>query len=269
MQHIIESETDSLEATRKHFADSVRFPLLFVALMWMIHLYQDISGFDVGTYGIMSRRVWGLRGIFTAPLVHGSWQHLISNSIPFLVLSVMNLYFYRKVAMRAFWMIYLLTGAAVWLFARPVSHIGASGVVYGLVSFLFWNGIFRRSLRSIILAAIVMLVYSGMFAGVLPEQEGISWESHLLGSIVGIFASFWYKTELEDDELEAKRDPFADERGVEKRPFLPADIFEKTKAQRQAEAEEAARLREEELLRQQQAQQQMYFPPYWNQTQTW
>lgn len=269
MQHIIESEADSLEATRKHFTDSLRFPLFFVALMWVVHLYQDMTGFDAGVYGIMSRRLWGLRGIFTAPLVHGSWEHLISNSIPFLVLSVMSLYFYRKVAMRAFWMIYLLTGFSVWLLARPVSHIGASGIVYGLVSFLFWSGVFRRSVRSMILAAIVMLVYSGMFAGVLPEQEGISWESHLLGSLVGIVASFWFKTELEDDELEAKRDPFADERGIEKVPFLPADIFEKTKAQRLAEAEEAARLREEELLRLQQEQQQHFFPPFWNQSQTW
>jgi len=270
MQHIIDSESDSLEVTRRHFADSVRFPLFFVTLIWAVHLYQVSAGFDPGEYGIMSRRLWGLRGVFTGPLVHGSWEHLISNSIPLVVLSVISLYFYRKVAMRAFWMIYLLTGLSVWLFARPVSHIGASGVVYGLVSFLFWNGVFRRSLRSIILAAIVMLVYSGMFAGVLPEQEGISWESHLLGSLVGIFASFWFKTELEDDELEVRRDPFADERGAEKQPFLPSGIFDKTKAQRQAEAEEEARLRHEEMLREQQERaQQQFFPPFWNRTQTW
>lgn len=165
--------------------------------------------------------------------------------------------------MRAFWMIYFLTGAAVWLFARPVSHIGASGVVYGLVAFIFWNGIFRRSLRSIILAAVVMLLYSGMFMGVLPDQEGISWESHLLGSLMGIFTSFWFKGELEDDEAEHRHDPFADERDVEKQYFLPRDVFEKTKAERIAEEEEFRRHREQNN--------QTYppFPPFWNQSQTW
>lgn len=200
MSAFIDSETDSLELTRKHFYDSIRFPLFVVAMIWLVQLYQWISGFDPGMYGIMSRRIWGLQGILTGPLVHGSWGHLASNSLPLFVLTAMTLYFYRKVGMRAFWTIYLLTGVSVWLFARPVSHIGASGIVYGLVSFIFWNGIFRRSLRSIMLAAIVMILYSGMFMGILPEQEGISWESHLLGSLVGIFTSFWFKTELEEEE---------------------------------------------------------------------
>ena len=218
-------------------------------------------------YGIMSRRIWGLQGILTGPLVHGSWGHLASNTFPLFVLTAMTLYFYRKVAMRAFWTIYLLTGVSVWLFARPVSHIGASGVVYGLVSFIFWNGVFRRSLRSIMLAAIVMILYSGMFMGILPEQEGISWESHLLGSLVGIFTSFWFKSELEEEE-ERPEDPFADERNQEKQYFLPRDIFEKTKAERFAEAE-ALRLLEEEKERTQQEDQQRFYPPFWNQNQTW
>jgi len=271
MQHIIDSDSDSFEITRRHFVDSLRFPVFFIALIWVVHFYQVTAGFYRGEYGIMSRRLWGIRGIFTGPLVHGSFGHLASNTVPLLVLTVISLYFYRKVAIRAFWMIYLLTGLCVWLFARPVSHIGASGVVYGLVSFIFWNGIFRRSLRSIILAAIVVLVYSGMFVGVLPDQEGISWESHLLGSIVGVFVSFWFKTELEDDETEVVTDPFADERGVPKQSFLPAGIFEKTKAQRLAEAEEEAQRRLEEL-RKQQAQLPdgtRFFPPFWNQNQTW
>lgn len=261
MKSILESESDSLEITRRHFYESIRFPIVAVAVIWLIHLYQVSDGFDPGEYGIMSRRLWGLRGIVTGPLVHGSWGHLISNTFPLFVLTIIALYFYRKVAMRAFWMIYLLTGAAVWLFARPVSHIGASGVIYGLVAFIFWNGIFRRSLRSIILAGMVVLLYSGMFMGILPDQEGISWESHLLGSLVGIFTSFWFKGELEDDEAE-RHDPFADERNMEKEFFIPRDIFEKTKVERAAEAEE-------EALRRQQQDNDRFYPPFWNQNQTW
>jgi membrane associated rhomboid family serine protease len=259
VKSILESESDSLELTRRHFFESMRFPLVAVAFIWLIHLYQVSVGFDPGEYGIMSRRLWGLRGIVTGPMVHGSWGHLASNTFPLFVLTGMALYFYRKVAMRAFWMIYFLTGLAVWLFARPVSHIGASGIVYGLVAFIFWNGIFRRSLRSIILAGVVVLLYSGMFMGVLPDQEGISWESHLLGSLMGIFTSFWFKGELEDDEAERRHDPFADERDLEKQFFLPRDIFEKTKAERAAEEE--ARSRQE--------QNNQMSPPFWNQNQTW
>jgi membrane associated rhomboid family serine protease len=259
LKSILESESDGLELTRRHFYESMRFPLVTVAVIWLVHLYQVASGFDPGEYGVMSRRLWGLRGIVTGPLVHGSWGHLISNTFPLFVLTIIALYFYRKVAIRAFWMIYLLTGAAVWLFARPVSHIGASGVVYGLVAFIFWNGIFRRSLRSIILAGIVVLLYSGMFMGILPDQEGISWESHLLGSLVGIFTSFWFKGELEDDEAIHHHDPFGDERNLEKQYFLPRDVFEKTKVEREAEKE----------ARRSQQQDNQFFPPFWNQNQTW
>lgn len=260
MRPNFDSETDSLELTQRHFTDSLRFPLAAVVFIWLVHAYLSLADVDPGWYGVMPRHIWGLRGIVTAPLVHGSWEHLLSNSFPLFVLSAITLYFYRKVAMRAFWMIYFGTGISVWLLGREVLHIGASGVVYGLVAFIFWNGIFRRSLRSIILALIVMVFYSGMFLGILPAQEGISWESHLLGSLVGIFASFWFKGELEDDELE-KHDPFADERSAEKDYFLPRDIFDKTKAQRALEAEEEARRRQQ--------QNDTLWPPFWNQNNTW
>lgn len=265
MSSIIDSETDSLQLTRQHLIESLRFPLAIVVLLWLVHIWQVTEGFDPGAYGIMSRRAWGLRGIVTAPLIHGSWKHLISNTLPLFVLTFISLYFYRKVAMRAFWLIYFLTGASVWLFARPVSHIGASGVIYGLVSFMFWNGIFRRSLRSIVLAAIVMLLYSGMFLGILPDQEGISWESHLIGSLAGIFASFLFKGELEDEEAHDNRNSIEQDISEEKTYFLPQDSFDKTKALRKQEAEAAQREREAEEAR----NNPFNFPPFWNQDQTW
>lgn len=258
---MLDSENDSFQLTRQHLLDSLKFPALAVGIIWLVHLWQITDGFDPGVYGIMSRRAWGLRGIVTAPLVHGSWKHLISNTLPLFVLSFIALYFYRKVAMRAFWLIYFLTGAAVWLFARPVSHIGASGIIYGLVAFMFWNGVFRRSLRSIMLAGIVILLYSGMFLGILPDQEGISWESHLIGSLAGIFAAFIFKEELEDEEArEIHRHPLDDDWNEEKTLFLPQDIFEKTKAQRAAEQAE---------IEAQRARQFSSGYPFWNQDSTY
>ena len=109
------------------------------------------------------------------------------------------------------------------------------------------------------LAAIVMLLYSGMFVGVLPDQEGVSWESHLLGSLVGIFVAYLFKAVLEDEEEKEAYDPFADERNVEKTSFLPPGIFEKTKAQRAWEAAEEARRREEASG---------FFPPFWHSDRT-
>jgi membrane associated rhomboid family serine protease len=263
LDHIISNETDGFELTKRHFIDSMRLPAILIGILWAIHLHQEIFSWDPGVYGIMSRRVWGLQGILTGPLVHGNWSHLISNSVPLFVLTAMATYFYKKVAVRAFWLIYFFTGCSVWLFARDVSHIGASGVVYGLVAFIFWNGIFRRSLRSIMLAGIVILLYSGMFAGVLPDQEGVSWESHLLGSIVGIVISFWFKSTLEDEEIE-KENAHTDTAYTEKQFFLPRDVFDMTKAQRiaLAQEEEARRQAEEQQTR-------TYYNPFgWYQNNT-
>ena len=183
-------------------------------------------------YGVYPRTLGGLRGIFLSPFIHGSLHHLFSNSIPLFVLLFMTLFFYRRVAFSSIMLIYILTGLGVWAFARPyVYHIGASGVVYGLVSFVFWTGIFRRNLKSVVLALIVTTLYSGYFLGVLPNQEGISWESHLIGGIVGILVAFLFKNSIEIDEN--KRDPWANEENPEY--FLPRDAFEKTLEERRRE----------------------------------
>ncbi|MEY3051552.1 MAG: hypothetical protein RLY31_1337 [Bacteroidota bacterium] len=206
----------------------------YVAAMWGIHLFQLLTSVDLGTFGILPRELYGLRGILFAPFIHDDLPHLLSNSAPVLVLSVIMLYFYRRVATRGILMIYLLTGFAVWLFARRVFHIGASGVVYGLLSFVFWSGIFRRSIKSIILALIVTFLYSGYFWGILPNQEGISWESHLLGGLAGIFTAYWYKEEIEADE-EGQPPSWEREDPSTEQYFLARDTFEKTKAERLAD----------------------------------
>lgn len=214
-------------------AQSLRFPLQFLVLIWIIHIVQLFLPGDFGALGIYPRTTMGLRGIVMAPLIHGDFGHLISNSVPFLVLTTMIMYFYRKVANKAFFMIYFLTGLAVWAFGRSVFHIGLSGVVYGLVAFVFWSGIFRRNIKAIILALIVTVLYSGMFLGVLPNQPGISWESHLLGAIAGIFVAYWLKEDIEVDE-EREVYSWELEPEPEGRLFLPRDTFERTKAERKA-----------------------------------
>lgn len=216
--------------------ESLKWPALLVLLLWAIHLIQFILPGDFVRLGVYPRETFGLKGIFFSPLIHSNWGHLMSNTPPLLVLSVITMYFYRRVAVRSFFMIYLLTGLAVWIFGKAAFHIGASGVVYGLVSFVFWNGIFRRNVKSIVLALIVVFYYGSMFMGILPGQEGISWESHLLGALAGIFASFWFKDTIEKDE-ERKPYSWEVEPEAEEKLFLDPNIFEKTKAERSRESQ--------------------------------
>lgn len=228
--------TPSIE--NQHFRKSLQLPIFFIGLIWLIHIVSWLLEWELGYLGVFPRSFLGIKGILTSPLIHGDFAHLLSNSVPLLALGGLICYFYPKVATRSLLMIYFLSGLAVWLFGRSVFHIGASGVVYGMAAFLLGNGIFRRNTKSIILSLIILFFYSGMFLGVLPNQEGISWESHLMGAFIGLFASFYYKEEIELDEV-AEPDPFADELPEQNRPyFLPRNIFEKTREERRREAED-------------------------------
>ena len=225
---------------KKHITWSESFlpPLFFIAFIWSIHLLQFIIGNEWGNYGIYPRERFGLAGILFAPLLHADWTHLFSNTLPFLVLATAIIYFYPRVALLSFFLIYFISGFVIWIFARSgVFHIGLSYVVYGLASFVFFTGIFRRSVRGIILSLLVMLIYNGMIEGVLPTKEvlerNISWESHLIGAVVGLFIAYMFKEDLEEDEIKVPR--IAEE---PKNYFFERDVFEKTLAQRTFEEEQ-------------------------------
>jgi membrane associated rhomboid family serine protease len=248
---------DNPAHTLNAFLNSIKLPLYFTVGIWLIHIFQNAIGLDLGWWGVYPREAFGLRGILFAPLLHDNWTHLMSNTIPFLVSSIIVIYFFPRVAMRAFLLIYIVSGFCVWVFARTgVFHIGASYVVYGLVSFIFWTGVFRRSVRSIVLALIIVVLYSGMVEGVLPTDDvlkrNISWESHLIGAIVGLLMAYFYKDELE----EAEQDKILAS-DFEKRPFLPPSVFDMTREERRIEAELAEQRRRQEaymnwLMQQQQ-----------------
>jgi membrane associated rhomboid family serine protease len=217
------------------FRQSARFAIQFSAMVAILHLMRVVTGFPPIGWGIYPRESEGLSGILFSPFLHGSWSHLFSNLPPLLALTVISVYFYRRTAWPAFLMIYLLTGAAVWIFGRSVWHIGASGVVYGMVAFVFWSGIFRRNIKSIILALIVLMYYGSMFAGIFPGEKGVSWESHLLGAIAGIFTAFWFKNQREKDEA-PPRYSWDEEEAPSEQPFyFERDVFEKHKSERRGE----------------------------------
>ena len=226
-------------STKEKFRQSLLLPFILIAVLWVIQVLQSFLGIELSQYGVYPRRAFGLKGIFFSPLLHSGWPHLLSNTPPLFVLSAMILFFYRRIAIPSFFTIYFLTGLAVWIFARDNAfHIGASGVIYGLVAFVFWNGIFRRNLKSIVLALIVVFYYGGMFVGIVPGQEpNVSWESHLLGGIIGIFTSFWFKNQIEKDE---KKPVYSWETEPDKPLdyFLDRDTFQKTKQERLREEQD-------------------------------
>jgi membrane associated rhomboid family serine protease len=244
-----ELDGDSAYRTRMRFAQSVRLPLYFLVVVWLVHVYQNWTGFSLGMMGIRPRNFLGLRGVFFAPFLHEDWQHLISNTLPFLATTTLLFYFYERVAFRAFFMLYFLSGLVIWMFSENEGHfvIGLSYIVYGVVSFVFWMGIFRRSPRAILLSLLVLLFYSGMFAGILPTKDiierHISWEGHLFGALVGIFAAYYYKDELEVEELSRLKSKSGGEAKVH---FFERDVFQKTLFER---AEEKRRAEIEEQNR--------------------
>lgn len=183
-----------MSTTQRNISDSFYYPVFFTGVLWIIHLIQSVFNLSFIRLGILPRNKDGLIGIFTAPLIHKNFFHLLSNSIPLLISGFLIFLFYRKQAWAVIAFVYIMTGVCVWLFANnDAYHIGASGLIYGLLSYLFFNGIFRRDFKSVIIAVIILIFYGGIFWGIFPNQPGISWQSHLFGTLAGALASYNFK----------------------------------------------------------------------------
>jgi membrane associated rhomboid family serine protease len=176
--------------TRK-IMNSMGIPALFVMLMWL-GTFFDIS---VRDFGIMPRTMHGMIGIVTTPFVHSGYMHLISNSVPILLLGSGIIYFYRSLSFRVLLLVYLLSGFWVWLSGRPSYHIGASGLVYGFAAFVFFSGILRGNRRLLAFSLLVAFLYGSMIWGVLPIETGMSWEAHLFGALSGVMCAFFFRNE--------------------------------------------------------------------------
>jgi membrane associated rhomboid family serine protease len=196
---------------KQKFYHSLIFPFFFLLLIWLVKIVEVLFNLDFSHFGVYPLTTKGLIGIFTSPLIHGSFSHLFANSFPLFVLSVTLFYFYKKIAYRVFFLIYLITGIWVWFGAREAFHIGASGVVYGLAAFLFVSGLIRKNPRLLAITLIVTFLYGSMIWGIFPDffpEKNISWESHLMGLVAGLILAFYYRKtgpqpkryEWEDDD---------------------------------------------------------------------
>lgn len=163
-----------------------------LSLMWLVEIL-DTAFFDSRwqTHGIEPRQLDGLEGVVFAPLLHDSWAHIISNSIPFLVLGGLAMAYGLRRWVSATAVIIIGAGLATWLMARSGTHIGASILVFGYFGFLLGMAWFERGFKSIGIAAMVAVLYGGLIWGVLPADSGVSWEGHLFGALAGIGAAWW------------------------------------------------------------------------------
>jgi membrane associated rhomboid family serine protease len=199
---------------RKKLLLSMFIPGMFIIFMWLVKIIEVLFEIDLSGFGIFPQTAKGLPGIIFSPFIHADFNHLFSNSLPLFFLSVALFYFYSEVALRVFIWTFFLTGLLVWIAGREAWHIGASGLVYGLASFLFFSGIIRRYFRLIALSLLVVFLYGSMVWGIFPGiYKNVSWESHMLGFFSGVVLAVGYRKEgpqkpvyewLEEEEEETE-----------------------------------------------------------------
>jgi membrane associated rhomboid family serine protease len=237
----------------KQSLQSLFYPLLFVAAMWLVFLLQNTSDFNFTSLGVLPREFKGLPGILTSVFVHGDIGHIASNTLPLLALGMMLFYFYKKIAKAAFLWIWIVSGIWLWIGGRngidhPTYHIGASTLIYGLATFLFFSGVFRRHLRLMVVSALVVFLYGSIMWGIFPFKTEISWEGHLFGALAGVLVAFNYRHEgpkprvyqwEEEEEEEEGPQPWQEGslEGENKTPDKPADEIRITYIYKEKEKE--------------------------------
>lgn len=166
---------------------------LFVILLWLIKAWQTYYSIEIYQLGVKPQTLSGLIGVITGPLIHGSWEHVLSNSLPLVLLGGFLKYGYPRSHWLAIAIIWLLSGLGVWLFGRDSYHFGASGLTHGLFFYLFIAGILRRDKRSSVLLMIAFYMYGSMVMTILPREQGISFEYHLFGAMAGILSAILFR----------------------------------------------------------------------------
>ena len=162
----------------------------FVALLYVIELVDTLTNHRLDQEGVEPQQTDGLLGILFAPLLHGSWEHLIGNTVPLLVLGFLVLLSGVRLWLQVTAIVWIVGGLGTWLVAPPNTvHLGASVLIFGWLVFLLLRGFVSRRVGQILLGLLILFLYGGILWGVLPGQPGISWQGHLFGAIGGAIAA--------------------------------------------------------------------------------
>ncbi len=225
-----------IDSNRLEYA--IKIPLILLIIIWGVKVFEILTQTSLAQWGVLPRDFEGLRGVFFMPFIHGDVMHAAHNSIPLFVLSAMLIYFYRKTSWFILVVGTLLTGILTWLIANKAYHIGASGVVYMLASYIFFSGVFRRNIKLMAVSLLVSFLYGSMVWSIFPfdfvVQDRVSWEGHLSCAIVGLLMAYRFrKIQIEpqkkyswEEETVEEEEPYwivEEEPKEEKVPFK--DLF--------------------------------------------
>ena len=200
---------------RKKFFGSLAIPALLVTLMWVVKVAEMAFSIDLNQWGLVPRTAKGLLGILTMPLLHGGWEHLLTNTPAVLVLGTALYYCYPTLANKITAISWLASGLLTWIIGIPCTvHIGASALIYSLNLFLIVSGFIRGNRQLIVISLIMVFLYGSFIWGMIPSlaiPQHISWEGHLSGALVGVVLALLYRKDgpqkevyhWEEDEEEA------------------------------------------------------------------
>ena len=172
---------------------SLKFSVIILIIIWSVKLFEIVFDYDFTEYGVLPRNFNGLIGILFSPLIHSDVNHLLSNSLPVIILCLLIFNFYIQIAKKILIYLYFISGLWLWCIGRESFHIGASGLIYAMASFLFFSGILRKNPQLSAVALLVIFIYGGLFWGLFPIHKNVSWEGHLTGFIAGILVSFIFR----------------------------------------------------------------------------
>jgi len=212
---------------RANFRLAVRLAIAFAGLLLLVHAVDWALDVDPGDLGVRPRALAGVVGILTAPLAHGDFAHLIANAPAIVVLGTVMLTLYPQSTLRVLPAVWLLPGAAVWVWGEPgTTHVGASGLVYGMAAYLFVAGLIRRDRRAVAASMLVAFMYGALVWGLVPIRPRMSWETHLAAAIVGVACALllrrldpvpvvryaWEDEDVADDAgvMDAANDPYVE-----------------------------------------------------------
>jgi len=177
----------------KRLSQSILYSVFAITMLWCLKSAEILFDWNLSFMGLVPLDTAGMLGILTAPLVHGSLEHIFNNTFAILILASVLYYGYPKSWWKVLSLVWVLSGVGVWLFARQANHIGASGLTHGLFFFLFIASIFRRDKSSVAIMMIAFLLYGGMTMTIFPREEGISFEYHFFGALAGVIAALIWR----------------------------------------------------------------------------
>jgi membrane associated rhomboid family serine protease len=199
-----------------YYTGVIGYPILFVILIWLIFWVEFRFNVDLKSFGIQPRKIEGISGIIFSPFLHSSLEHLFNNSIPLFLLSSAIFFFYRTISWKIIFLGIFLSGLLTWIIGRDSTHIGASGLIYVLISFIFFKGIISKNFNLMALSLIVVFIYGGTIWYVFPIKNNMSWEGHLSGFMIGVLLALLFKKnnpvnkvyKWENEDYDNTDDPF-------------------------------------------------------------